>query len=112
MMFFLLIWAITTLGFFCLACSMSKHQKQIFAHELSRQQCKFATVIGWILLLIAASLCLLPYPLSNAISYWLGSVTFAGLFVGLSLSYQAHHIKMIALIVTIVAFCSVIGSLI
>ena len=35
MMFFLLIWALTSLGFFALATSMSKHQKQIFDTELN-----------------------------------------------------------------------------
>ena len=33
MIWFLVIWALATLGFFALASSMSKHQKQIFAKE-------------------------------------------------------------------------------
>ncbi|MEG1093415.1 MAG: DUF3325 domain-containing protein, partial [Acinetobacter sp.] len=35
MIWFLIIWALATLGFFALASSMSKHQKQIFAKELT-----------------------------------------------------------------------------
>ncbi len=38
MMFFLLIWALSSLGFFALACSMSKHQKQFYSKELCTRQ--------------------------------------------------------------------------
>ncbi len=31
MIWFLIIWTLATLGFFALASSMSKHQKQIFS---------------------------------------------------------------------------------
>ncbi|MEG1032357.1 DUF3325 domain-containing protein, partial [Yersinia pestis] len=42
---------------------------------------------------------------SNMISYWLGSLTFAALVVGLSLSYLASRIKVI------VMFCVFIASI-
>ena len=34
MIWFMIIWTLATLGFFALASSMSKHQKQIFAKDL------------------------------------------------------------------------------
>ena len=105
MMFFLLIWALTSLGFFTLVMSMSKHQKQIFDTELNPKKTQLATILGWVLLIIALILCLLTGFASNMISYWLGSLTFAALVVGLSLSYLASKIKVI------VMFCVFIASI-
>ena len=105
MMFFLLIWALTSLGFFALAMSMSKHQKQIFGTELKPAKTQIATILGWVLLIIALILCLLTGAASNMISYWLGSLTFATLVVGLSLSYLENKIKVI------VMFCVFIASI-
>ena len=105
MMFFLLIWALTSLGFFTLVMSMSKHQKQIFDTELDPVKTQLATILGWVLLIISLTLCLLTGFASNMISYWLGSLTFAALVVGLSLSYLASKIKVI------VMFCVLIASI-
>ena len=105
MMFFLLIWALTSLAFFALAMSISKHQKQIFDTELDPAKTQLATIFGWVLLIIALTLCLLTGAVSNMISYWLGSLTFAALVVGLSLSYLASKIKVI------VMFCVFIASI-
>ena len=105
MMFFLLIWALTSLGFFALAMSMSKHQKQIFAQELDASKTRLASIIGWVILILALILCLFTGMISNMISYWLGSLTFAALVVGLSLSYLASRIKVI------VMFCVFIASI-
>ena len=112
MIFFLLIWAINTLGFIALASSMSKHQKQFFNHELSTSQTKSTTCIGWILLLIALILSLLPNTLSNGISYWVGVLTFSALFVGLTLSYFAHKIKMIIVILLIITLFTAVMTVI
>ena len=105
MMFFLLIWAVTLLGFFALAMSMSKHQKQIFAQELNASKTRLASIIGWVILILALILCLFTGTISNMISYWLGSLTFAAMVVGLSLSYLASRIKVI------VMFCVFIASI-
>lgn len=105
MMFFLLIWTLTSLGFFALAMSMSKHQKKIFDTELDPAKTLLATILGWLLLIIALILCLLTGAVSNMISYWLGSLTFAALVVGLSLSYLESKIKVIAM------FCVFIASI-
>ena len=47
MMFSLLIWSLSALGFFALASSMSKHQKQIFGHELDAAKTRTAAACGW-----------------------------------------------------------------
>lgn len=112
MMFFLLIWALTSLGFFVLAASMSKHQKQIFAKELDASKTRLATIIGWVILIMALILCLLTGTISNMISYWLGSLTLAALFVGLSLSYLESKIKMIVMICALILLISGILCLI
>ncbi|MCO8081193.1 DUF3325 family protein [Acinetobacter lwoffii] len=105
MMFFLLIWALTSLGLFALAASMSKHQKQIFAQELDTSKTRLASILGWIILILALILCLFAGTISNMISYWLGSLTFAALVVASSLSYLASRIKVI------VMFCVFIASI-
>lgn len=105
MMFFLLIWALTSLGMFALAASMSKHQKQIFAKELDAPKTKIASILGWVILTIVLILCLFAGTISNMISYWLGSLTFAALVVASSLSYLASRIKVI------VMFCVFIASI-
>ncbi|ENU62045.1 hypothetical protein PFCIP103579_1717 [Prolinoborus fasciculus] len=112
MMFFLLIWALTSLGFFALAMSMSKHQKQIFDTELNPKKTQLATILGWVLLIIALILCLLTGFASNMISYWLGSLTFAALVVALSLSYLESKIKLITSICAVIAVISGIICLI
>ncbi|ATO18445.1 hypothetical protein BS636_01540 [Acinetobacter sp. LoGeW2-3] len=104
MMFFLLIWSITSLGFFALAASMQKHQKQIFGHFLDMSKTRLASIFGWVLLAIALILCILTGALSNMISYWIGSLSFAALLVGLSLSYAETKIKPIVFTCVMVAF--------
>ena len=112
MIFFLLIWAMNTLGFITLASSMSKHQKQFFGHELPASRTKLAIYLGWILLILALILSLLPNTLSNGISYWVGVLTFSALFVGLTLSYFSHKIKIIITILLIITLLSAVITLI
>ncbi|MBP8099601.1 MAG: DUF3325 domain-containing protein [Acinetobacter sp.] len=106
MMFFLFIWAMSSLGFFALASSMAKHQKQIFGHELDVQKTKFTTIMGWILLIIALFICIVSGSVSNMMSYWLGALTFAALFTGLCLSYLETKMKTIAIITAVIATLS------
>ena len=112
MMFFLLIWALTSLGLFALAASMSKHQKQIFAQELDASKSRLVSIIGWVILILALILCLFAGTISNMISYWLGSLTFAALVVGLSLSYLESKVKIIAAGCAVIAMISGIICLI
>lgn len=103
MTFFLLIWSISSLGFIALAASMSKHQKQIFSCFLDVSKTRLASFLGWGLLAVALILCILAGDMSNMISYWIGSLSFAALFVCLSLSYFEDKIKLMTITCCIIA---------
>ncbi len=55
---------------------MSKHQKQIFAKELTLQQTRLATTVGWLLLIVSLLICLTQGHWSTEISYWVGVISF------------------------------------
>mgnify|MGYP003590472989 CR=1 FL=1 len=106
MMFFLLIWSLSSLAFIALASSMSKHQKQIFGNELNTIQTRYATIIGWLLLTFSLVICILSGKLSNMLSFWVGVLSFAALFVGVSLSYFEQKIKAFALALCMLSLMS------
>ena len=112
MIFFLLIWSLCSIAFFALASSMSKHQKQIFGHELDAAKTRYAAFTGWVLLIIALIICMMSAQLSNMISYWIGVLTFSALFVGLCLSYLNTYIKKITIISVVTFALSLIMFLI
>lgn len=112
MMYFILIWSLSSLGFISLASSMSKHQKQIFGQELETSKSHLAQISGWILLAITLVLSINSSSLSNGISYWVGALTISALSVGLWLSYYASKIRLFALILRIIAILSAIFHLI
>lgn len=106
MMFFLLIYSLCSLAFIALASSMSKHQKQIFGNELNTIQTRYATIIGLLLLTFSLVICILSGKLSNMLSFWVGVLSFAALFVGVSLSYFEQKIKAFALALCMLSFMS------
>lgn len=106
MMFFLLIWSLSSLAFIALASSMSKHQKQIFGNELNTIQTRYATIIGWLLLTFSLVICILSGKLSNMLSFWVGVLSFAALFVGVSLSYFEQKIKAFTLALCMLSLMS------
>ncbi|TCB68821.1 DUF3325 domain-containing protein [Acinetobacter sp. ANC 4178] len=106
MMFFLLIYSLCSLAFIALASSMSKHQKQIFGNQLNAKQTRYATIIGWLLLTFSLVICILSGKLSNMLSFWVGVLSFAALFVGVSLSYFEQKIKTFALALCIICLMS------
>ena len=106
MMFFLLICSLSSLAFIALASSMSKHQKQIFGNELNAKQTRYATIIGWLLLTFSLVICTLSGKLSNMLSFWVGVISFAALFVGVSLSYFEQKIKAFTLTLCILSLMS------
>ncbi|MGQ9375127.1 DUF3325 domain-containing protein [Acinetobacter tandoii] len=106
MMFFLLIWSLCSLAFIALASSMSKHQKQIFGNELNAKQTRYATIIGWLLLTFSLVICILSGKLSNMLSCWVGVLSFAALFVGVSLSYFEQKIKAFTLALCMLSLMS------
>ena len=106
MMFFLLIWSLSSLAFIALASSMSKHQKQIFGNELNTRQTRYATIIGLLLLTFSLVICILSGKLSNMLSFWVGVLIFAALFVGVSLSYFEQKIKAFTLALCMLSLMS------
>lgn len=112
MIFFLMIWSLCSIAFFALASSMSKHQKQIFGHELKPSKTRLVLILGWVLLLITLILCIMSAQLSNMISYWIGVLTFSALFVGLCISYLATNIQKIAIVTLLIFGLSLILHLI
>lgn len=108
MMFFLLIWSLCSLALIALASSMSKHQKQIFGNELNTKQTRYATQIGWLLLTISLVISILSGKLSNMLSFWMGVLSFAALFVGVSLSYFEQKIKTFALALSALSLVSAV----
>lgn len=112
MIFFLLIWSLSSLAFIALASSMNKHQKQFFAKELNQQQTLTATIIGWLLLIMTLIICLMNGKSSNMISYWLGILTFSALFIGLCISYYSSKIRFITMICLILSLITSVAQLI
>lgn len=100
MIWFLTLWSLSSLGFISLACSMSKHQKQLFGHELSPQKTTLAQYLGWIILGLSLMASIWHSNFSIGISYWLGAISFSALFVAWCLSYFETHFKMISLALT------------
>jgi Protein of unknown function (DUF3325) len=94
--FFLLIWSLSSLAFIALASAMSKHQKQFYGHELSPKQTQLASITGWALLLISLIICVMSGQLSSMLSIWVGVLTFSALFVGVLLSYYSLKMKLAA----------------
>ena len=95
MIFFLLVWSLSSLAFIALASAMSKHQKQFYGHELSPKQTQLASISGWALLLISLIICVMSGQLSM-LSIWVGVLTFSALFVGVLLSYYSLKMKLAA----------------
>ena len=102
MIWFLLIWSLTSFGLIALASGMSKHQKQIFAQELDVHKTYLAISIGWISLLVGLIASILQSNISIGISYWIGALTLSALFVCLCLTYIANKIKQVAIVCMII----------
>lgn len=99
MIWFILIWALCNIGFVGLASTMSKHQKQIYTSELTIHQTHLATLIGWGFLILALIACIIQGDsISNMLSYWIGTLSFSALAVGLMLSYFETKIKTFTVI--------------
>lgn len=111
MILFLVIWSLSSLAFFALASSMSKHQKQIFGRELDGSKTRLASILGWGLLILALVICIFQGSVSSMISYWLGVLTFSALFAGLCLSYFESPINKIIIITAIILLMSSISFL-
>ena len=93
MIWFLIIWTLTTLGFLHLpAVCLSTKSKSLLKKKL--QQTRLATTVGWFLLIVSLLICLTQGHWSTEISYWVGVISFAALFVGLCLSYFEQKLRI------------------
>jgi Protein of unknown function (DUF3325). len=109
MMFFLLIWTLSSFRFFCLGKQHVKTSKAVLQQRLSVGQTRLATLVGWALLIIALIICLSLGTPSNNISYWFGALTIAALFVGLCISYIAEYFwKIIGALVVVFVLSAVL----
>ncbi len=105
MTFFLLIWSITSLGFFSLAASMEKHQKQLFSKPFSLKITQITKYLGWCILSFSLFLSIHYFSIANGVSYWIGILSFSALFVVIMLSYFIHYFKWInALLIIFIIF--------
>lgn len=97
MIFFLLIWSISVLGFFAFATSTSKLQQKVFQRLFSTQYNVLLKVLGFVFILISLSLSFRFIPLNDVAMYWIGSLVLAALTVGLSFYCYASKIKLIVI---------------
>ena len=111
MIFFLMIWSLNTLAFVCLASAMQKHQKQLLQAELSSKNTKLIAILGWALFIIAFAICVFNGPLSNMMSYFIGTLTFSALIVGLLISYIPNRLRIFVIFCLIVLVSSSLFSL-
>jgi hypothetical protein len=91
-----LIWALSSL-----ACSMSKHQRDVFNKKVSARQSRIFQGLGWGLLAISVLLMMLYQVPSIGISEWLGCLSFAALMVGLTLTYLPKKLMQLNMAVTV-----------
>ncbi|MDR7015510.1 DUF3325 domain-containing protein [Acinetobacter sp. 3657] len=88
----LLLWCVCVVGLSSLACSMAKHQRDIFSSPVSRRNCRLFQTVGWGLLIISTGLAAYFKGISIGLSEWLGYISFAALAVGLLLTYSPKKI--------------------
>lgn len=96
-----LLWCASVWGFSCLACSMSKHQRDIFSTKVSAQKTRLFQVVGWVILIMTALLAICWKGASIGFSEWLGIITFAPLVIGLTLTYYPKKLLQLNIVVTV-----------
>ena len=86
-------------AFSCLACSMQKHQRDIFTAKISDKQSRLFQVVGWLLLGLTAVMAIFWKGASLGLSEWIGCLTFSALMVGLCMTYFPKKIKWLNVVV-------------
>lgn len=99
-----LLWCVAVLGFSSLACSMTKHQRDLFTGKVSEQKTRIFQITGWTVLIAMAIIVIFWKGASIGLSEWLGSLTFAALTIGLTLTYFPKKLLYLNIIVAIVLF--------
>lgn len=86
-------------AFSCLACSMQKHQRDIFTAKTSDTQSRLYQIVGWLLLGLTAVIAIIWKGASIGLSEWIGCLTFSALMVGLCMTYFPKKIKWLNVVV-------------
>lgn len=83
-----ILWCISVFAFSSLACSMTKHQRDIFTAKVTAQKTRLFQLVGWSILIISALVMMFWKGASIGFAEWLGCLSFAALVVGLILTYS------------------------
>ena len=78
---------LSTLGFACLALSLPKHWRDIFAMNLEPSLKWVLRIAGWGLLAAALVLCIVRWHAAIGIFAWAGTLTVSALLIALLLAY-------------------------
>lgn len=97
----LLLWCVCFVGLSSLACTMAKHQREIFSSPVNQRNCRLFQIVGWGLLIVSAGLAAYFKGISIGLSEWLGCVGFAALAVGLLLTYSPKKILKVNAVVAV-----------
>lgn len=95
-------WILLCIHFFAfsaLAASMAKHQRDIFLQKVTATKTRTLQVIGWGLLLLSLLAIVFMEGASIGISVWLGVMTFAAIFVALTLTYAPKKLLQLNFLV-------------
>ncbi|MEC8887480.1 MAG: DUF3325 domain-containing protein [Pseudomonadota bacterium] len=94
-----LLICVLVFAFSCLACSMQKHQRDIFTAKISDTQSRLYQIVGWLLLGLMAVIAIIWKGASIGLSEWIGCLTFSALIVGLCMTYFPKKIKWLNVVV-------------
>ena len=78
---------------------MAKHQRDIFLQKATATKTRTLQVIGWGLLLLSLLAIVFMEGASIGISVWLGVMTFAAIFVALTLTYAPKKLLQLNFLV-------------
>ena len=79
-------------GLFGLSAAMPKHQKQMFAQQLSLKQTRQWQILGWISIVISCILAIWQSNWTIGLSYILGMISFNALLITWCLNYYPNKL--------------------
>lgn len=83
-------------GFVALTFGMERHQEELLGKALSQSSLIAWRCIGVAGLGLALAVCLQAWSVSVGVATWFGLLTFAGMMVGMFLTYKAHLLVRVA----------------
>jgi len=76
-------------GFAALACSMTKHHRDLFGKGPSQERERALRLAGWMLLTLSVTPAIVQSGMSIGIVLWFGILTVAAVLVALLLTYRS-----------------------